>query len=358
MPPVPATTPTKNPTRVVIVDDSRVMRDIICSALDQYDDINVVGSACDPFEARDVISETNPDVITLDVEMPNMGGLEFLRHIMAHRPTPVIMVSGRTRIGADTTLKALQLGAFDFVTKPTSQAEWDTFEPRVRAKVIAAGQSGNATGPRSLVPSVQSGTHRHSRRCELIAVGASTGGVTAITTLIAQLPDSAPPVVIVQHMPGAFISRFTDRLASASHKNIALSQDGEVLSSGMIRLAPGQGHLEVARQGIRLQTNIVDAPPVNNHRPSIDTLFNSVAVSVGEFAFGIILTGMGSDGAEGLLKMQKRGAQCFGESRDSCVVYGMPKAANRLGAVNIEMGIDELALMLRNEFSHRSHIGL
>ena len=354
---------------VVIVDDSRMMRVLIDKALTAEDDIVVVGAAADPFEARDLIRATNPDVITLDVEMPKMDGLEFLRRIMALRPMPVVMVSGATTKGAETTLEALEIGAIDFVAKPGSQSGWDNFAELLRQKIRAAAaikirigattqracgtarpdhggsrQMDRAISEPGIAARAGQILQRH-RRCNLVAVGASTGGVTAINRLLTDLPAAGhPPMVIAQHMPPGFTGRFADRLARTTGRNVAEASDGESLQPGAIRLAPGDRHLRVVRSGGGLICRLGDDPPVGNHRPSVDALFSSVAAECGERAVGVILTGMGSDGAQGLLKMRACGARTIGEAEISCTVYGMPKAAMKLGAVLEEFPIDALSV--------------
>jgi two-component system chemotaxis response regulator CheB len=373
--------------RVVVVDDSLLMRELLQSALIEAGDIAVVGTAANPHTAREVIRATDPDVVTLDVEMPSMGGLEFLRRIMKLRPMPVVMVAGRTAAGAETTLAALEIGAVDFVAKPSGRAGWEDFAATVRCKVREAANvrfdrpavlARAPAAPASAVPPAiraapaappcRSGP-KHSGRArpsfapagrpaaimppavlpafDLIAIGASTGGVAAINRLLAGMPGparpGAPPVVIVQHMPPGFTARFAERLARATGLDVAEASDREALASGMIRIAPGDRHLRVVRHGGRLICRLGDDPPVGSHRPSVDVLFTSVAAVLGKRAAGVILTGMGCDGAKGLLEMRAAGAHTFGEAKRSCTVYGMPKAAMRLGAVAEERKIEGLA---------------
>ena len=360
--------------RVVVVDDSRLMRELLQAALIEDGDIAVVGTAANPYEAREVIRATNPDVVTLDVEMPSMGGLEFLRRIMKLRPMPVVMVAGSTTSGAETTLTALEIGAVDFVAKPSGRASWDDFAATVRYKVREAANirfdrpapppTAPACAPAALAAPAPADRQPAARRgarpaalppCDLIAVGASTGGVTAINRLLAGLPDTAPPLVIAQHMPQGFTARFAERLARTTGLDVTEATDREVLHRGMIRISPGDRHLRVARKGDRLICRLGDDAPVGGHRPSVDVLFASVATALGKRAVGMILTGMGSDGAKGLMMMRTAGAHTLGEAENSCTVYGMPKAAMRLGAVAEEWGIDGLAECLRGPFAgHRA----
>jgi two-component system chemotaxis response regulator CheB len=337
--------------------------------------IAVVGTAANPYTAREVIRATNPDVVTLDVEMPSMGGLEFLRRIMKLRPMPVVMVAGSTTSGAETTLTALEIGAVDFVAKPSGRAGWNDFAATVRYKVREAAKvrfdrpappvSGLAlaptTAPAGRPPIARQGTAPAAAasgnpsasalpRCNLIAIGASTGGVTAINRLLAKMPGTAPPMVIAQHMPQGFTARFAERLARTTGLDVAEATDREVLHRGMIRMAPGDRHLRVARKGDRLICRLGDDAPVASHRPSVDVLFASVATALGKRATGVILTGMGRDGAKGLMMMRGTGAHTMGEAERSCTIYGMPKAAMRLGAVAEELEINGLAERLLVQF--------
>jgi two-component system chemotaxis response regulator CheB len=380
------------PVRVVVVDDSRLMRELLQSALTESGDIDVVGAAANPHEARKIIRATDPDVVTLDVEMPSMDGLEFLRRIMDLRPMPVVMVAGSTTSGAETTLTALEIGAVDFVAKPSGRAGWNDFAATVRYKVREASRvtfggglrrwrravaeaGGDAavreidrhreTSPRRLaghdaahlskrLTPTRSGCwpRNPDQQCDLIAIGASTGGVTAINRLLsAMMPRGGhafPPIAVAQHMPHVFTARFAERLARTNGLDVAEAADGEVLGQGMIRVAPGEQHLRVVRSGDHVIAQLGDDPPVNGHRPSVDVLFSSAAVHLGARAIGVVLTGMGSDGAKGLMEMRKAGAQTFGEAEESCTIYGMPKAAKLMGAVGDELEIDCLAARLRD----------
>jgi len=299
-----------------------------------------------------------------------MGGLEFLRLIMKLRPMPVVMVAGRTASGVETTLAALEIGAVDFVAKPRGRAGWDDFAATVRYKVreaanvrfdrpappatvlarAAAASAMPAAAPRRRPIASQGAA---AAPYDLIAIGASTGGVTAINRLLAGMPGparpGAPPVVIAQHMPPGFTARFAERLARTTGLDVAEATDREVLAHGMIRIAPGDRHLRVADHGGRLICRLGVDAPVGGHRPSVDVLFASVAAALGKRAIGVILTGMGRDGAEGLLRMRTAGAHTMGEAEISCTIYGMPKAAMRLGAVAEELEIDCLVERLRGQ---------
>jgi len=359
--------------RVVVVDDSRLMRRLLSGALEQTGEIVVVGSAASPEAARAVIRDTDPDVVTLDVEMPGMGGLAFLAEMMRERPRPVVMISATTTAGAENTLTALELGAVDFVPKPRGRDEWESFAAAARAKVraarrarlprrpggpagarhpadAAAGHRGGPGGPAPRRPGAGAadGPGRPCRlpACELIAIGAWTGGVAALNRLMACMPSGAAPVLIAQHMPQSFTARFAARLARTTGLDVAEASDREVLAAGMVRIAPGDRHLRVTRRGDRLVTAVSGEPPAGGCRPSIDLLFASVAEVSGARAAGAILTGMGRDGAEGLARMRAAGAYTLGEAAESCVVYGMPRVAMELGAVTEELAIDRLAQRL------------
>ncbi len=326
--------------RVLVVDDSATMRALIVDALRRDPGINVVGEAADPMQARSAIKALNPDVLTLDIEMPQMNGLDFLERIMRLRPMPVVMVSTLTSRGADATLRALELGAFDCVAKPrlADREGFDRLVPMVRAAASAKVRPTNATLGRATP--VTSDFHPNGR---LLAIGSSTGGVEALLTILSQFPANCPPTVITQHMPGTFTSSFAQRLDRSCAAEVREAVDGAVLGPGRIFLAPGgETHLEVAGSGpwrCRLQTE----GPVNGHRPSVDVLFASVAKAAGAKALGVILTGMGKDGARGLLAMRQAGARTLGQDEASSVVYGMPRSAFEMQAVMKQASLSAMA---------------
>lgn len=332
------------PIRVVVVDDSLLVRSMLRAALEADGDIVVAGAAKEPYEARDLIKATNPDVLTLDVEMPGMNGLEFLEKVMTLRPMPVVMVSSLTSEGAEVTLAALETGAVDFIAKPSGGPRAKEFGEMVRQKVRAASRARvrRMAPPTGSAQGVVGGTPRIGKGTSLIAIGASTGGVGAIGSLVQRLPKGLPPVVCVVHMPEKYTGRFAARLASQTGHDVAEARAGETLRPGMIRIAPGSHHVEVARQGDGLVTNLNDGALVSGHRPSVDVCFSSVAKSVGNRALGVILTGMGRDGAKGMLEMRRGGAMCIGEAESSCVVYGMPRAAKEVGATNEEHDLERI----------------
>ncbi len=331
--------------RVAVVDDSALMRRLITAALSGAPDITVVGSACDANEARELIRASDPDVVTLDVAMPGMNGLDFLRKIMELRPTPVIMVSNLTAEGADTSVNALQIGAIDVVQKPQGKEGMEKFGALLQSKVRLAASARPTLEKRRVagIPGPRTALARPAAFSRgLIAIGASTGGVGALTKLLTSLPDGLPPIMIVQHMPKGYPERFAARLRVELGRDIAEARPDETLVAGMIRIAPGDLHLRVVRRGGGIQSELEDSDPVTGHRPSVDVLFESVARSIGAKAMGVILTGMGRDGATGLAAMRRAGAVCLGQDRDSSVVWGMPRAALEMNALDEEVSIDTM----------------
>lgn len=309
--------------RTLIVDDSATIRGIITRVLSADPEIEVVGAVGDPLEARDAIKALNPDVITLDVEMPKMTGIEFLEKIMRLRPMPVIMVSTLTQAGADISLEALELGAFDCVGKPEFDGLPEKVKAAARARVRPPGERRNA--------SPQQSSYRPSNK--LLAIGSSTGGVEALLVMLSSFPSNCPPTLITQHMPATFTTSFAARLDRSCAPNVQEATDGAPLLQGHIYLAPGGvAHLEV-QGGTQPRCKLVQGPPINGHRPSVDALFTSVAQIYGRRSVGVILTGMGRDGAQGLKLMREAGAATLGQDEASSVVYGMPKAAFDIGAV-------------------------
>jgi two-component system chemotaxis response regulator CheB len=347
----PAEARSGRPIRVVVVDDSALMRRMIAAALDEAADIEVIGAAADAPQARELIRTTDPDVVTLDVAMPGMSGIDFLRKIMELRPMPVIMVSSLTAEGAELSVTALQIGAIDVVRKPQGPDERGSFAEILRAKVRMAAtvRPGPARTARAGAPParpVAPGVARGVWHRGLVAVGASTGGVGALTRLLGDLPDGLPPILIVQHMPPDYPGRFARRLRTEFGRDIAEARHGETLARGAVRIAPGDRHLRVMRRGAAIETALDEGPPVSGHCPSVDVLFESAARTLGARAVGVILTGMGRDGAVGLAAMRRAGAVCLGQHRDSCVVWGMPRAAEEAGALDESVPLDELAMRI------------
>ncbi|PXA91296.1 chemotaxis response regulator protein-glutamate methylesterase [Caulobacter sp. D4A] len=326
--------------RVLVVDDSATMRGLITAALNRDSEIEVVGAAGDPFEARGMIKALNPDVVTLDIEMPNMNGIEFLEKIMRLRPMPVVMVSSLTQAGAEMTLRALELGAVDCVGKPTTATGTAEALAEVAEKVKTAARASVRTKADAAPAPVRRGAYVPTG--DVVAIGSSTGGVEALLSILTQFPETCPPTVITQHMPATFTASFAARLDRASGAKVQEATDGALLEVGKVYVAPGGAtHLEVVRSaGLRCRLTAGD--PVSGHRPSVDVLFRSVAQAVGDKAVGAILTGMGRDGAQGLLQMRQAGARTVGQDEASCVVYGMPRAAFELGAVEKQVSLSSI----------------
>ena len=336
----------KKPIRVVVVDDSALMRQMLTKLLSQDGEIEVVGAARDPLEARDMIKATNPDVITLDVEMPRMDGLSFLEKIMTLRPMPVIMVSSLTQSNSDTTIRALEIGAFDYVSKPDG-AEGHGFEVMrdellTKVKAAASARIMPRRSP-AAVPAPVLAPPRRAGANRFIAIGASTGGVERIREVLTALPEQCPPIVITQHMGPAYLASFAARLDKLAQPSVQLASQGARLRQGVVYIAPGDAHLAVARDSGGFFCQLHDAPPVSGHKPSVDVLFNSVASVAGANVVGVILSGMGRDGAAGMAAMRAAGAYTIGEQESSCVVYGMPRMAKEAGGVVIELSLNKIA---------------
>ena len=323
-----------SPARVLVVDDSPTMRGLITAVLNSDPEVDVVGQAGDALEARAAIKELNPDVVTLDIEMPNMNGLEFLDKIMRLRPMPVIMVSTLTHHGANATLAALEIGAFDCVGKPLPGDIRPFMD--LAEKVKAAARSGLRRKVSPPPPAVRPSTDYRVGR-KVVAIGSSTGGVEALITVLQNFPKNCPPTVITQHMPSTFTKSFAERLNRLCAPVVEEATDGARLEIGKIYVAPGgERHLEIVNPSAP-SCRLVEREPVNGHRPSVDILFESVAALAGRNAIGVILTGMGRDGASGLLTMRRAGARTIGQNEKTCVVYGMPRVAQEIGAVEQQL---------------------
>ena len=335
----------KRTVRVVVVDDSSTIRNLLTRKLSAFADIEVVASAEDALMAQRQIARHKPDVITLDIEMPGKDGLALLKSLMQRHPLPVVMVSSHTGPGADATLKALELGAVDYMTKPSGSASFNESYYQILADKIRVAATAklqilaSSKPPVSASKPVLTSVPRQSR-LKLIAIGASTGGTEAIRYLLGQLPADLPPIMITQHMPPGFTKSFAERLNLTTKLSVIEAEEGLLLEPGHAYIAPGDAHLKVRqRSDHNLVCELDQGAKVHHHIPSVDVLFDSVIASVGKHSMGVILTGMGSDGAQGLLRMRNKGCYTIGQDKGSCVIYGMPKAAQLAGAV-----VDELPL--------------
>ncbi|MCS6866896.1 MAG: chemotaxis response regulator protein-glutamate methylesterase [Gemmataceae bacterium] len=329
-------------TKVLIVDDSALMRQLLTDLLSADADLEVVGTAPNPYVAWDKIQQTHPDVLTLDVEMPRMDGLTFLEKLLAHRPLPVVMVSSLTEQNSETTFRALELGAVDFVTKPKLDLISGTMAQasEIIAKVKAAARARPKPRTASSRPRIAS--WGFSTTHKVIAIGASTGGCEAIASVLGALPADSPGVVAVIHMPEGFTKSFAARLDKNCAIRVTEAKDHDRVLPGHALIAPGNFHLRVGRSGATVVARVQNGPPVNRHRPSVDVLFDSCAQQLGANAVGAILTGMGDDGANGLLAMRRAGARTIAQDESTCVVFGMPKEAIARGAAEQVLPLERI----------------
>lgn len=340
------------PVRVLIVDDSAVMRQLLTDMLSRDPGIEVVGTAADPLIARQKILRLSPDVLTLDIEMPRMNGLDFLRQLMCLRPMPVVMVSFLAERGASVSLQALELGAVDIVAKPKAPGirEFEHSAAEIAGKVRQAARARVQARPCpakadciELPQAANVPAHLRAGRARLLAIGASAGGTEAIRQVLVAMPPNGPPVVIVQHIPGAFSRSFVERLDRNSALRVVEASHGAPVLAGHAYLPPPEMHLGVVRGESGLACAVIDAGPVNHHRPSVDVLFHSVAAHAGDQAVGALLTGMGDDGARGLLAMRMAGARTLVQDKDTSVVWGMPGAAVRMHAADEVLPLPSIA---------------
>jgi two-component system chemotaxis response regulator CheB len=338
------------PIKVLIVDDSALVRKLLTELINAQSDMTVVGVAADPYIARERIRVLNPDVLTLDVEMPRMDGLSFLEKLMRLRPMPVVMVSSLTERSSDITLRALELGAVDYVTKPridiSRGLQENGLEIAEKIRIAAGARIGNRARrpPTAATPAIEKKltadavlpqVNGHIATTEkVVIIGASTGGTEAIKDVLIAMPADAPGMLITQHMPAAFTSAFARRLDGVCRITVKEARDGDRVLPGHAYIAPGDRHLLLARSGANYITHIADGPPVSRHRPSVDVLFRSAANCAGKNVIGVILTGMGDDGANGMLEMKQTGAFTIAQDEESCVVFGMPKEAIARGGVD------------------------
>ena len=330
--------------KVLVIDDSALIRSLLTEIINSQRDMEVVGAAPDPLIARDMIKQLNPDVLTLDVEMPKMDGLDFLEKLMRLRPMPVVMVSTLTERGSEITMRALELGAIDFVTKPKMSISdgMREYTDIIADKIRAASQARITSLQRQSAAKAENSAPVPLRNPlisseKLLIIGASTGGTEAIKSFLLQMPSDCPGILITQHMPAGFTKSFANRLDSLCQISVKEAEGGERILPGHAYIAPGDKHLLLARSGANYVTQLSDEPPVNRHKPSVDVLFDSAATFAGKNVIGVILTGMGKDGAAGMARMKSAGAYNFAQNEESCVVYGMPKEAVAHG------GVDEIA---------------
>lgn len=347
--------------KVLIVDDSALVRQILTEICNSDPGIEVIGVAQDPFDAREKIKKLNPDVLTLDVEMPRMDGVTFLSNLMRLRPMPVVMVSSLTEKGADVTLQAMELGAVDFVSKPKSDLSHslEAYAEEITEKIKTAAKANvrplNRTKPKTATLQVapkhsadavieKSSRPRHFKTTDkIIAIGASTGGTEAIREVLVGMPADSPGIVISQHIPEAFSGPFAVRMNSVSAMTVCEAKDRQQIVTGHVYIAPGNRHLLVERDGARFICRLNDGPLVNRHKPSVDVMFRSVAQNVGPNAVSVLLTGMGNDGAQGMKEMQDAGAPTIAQDEKSSVVWGMPGEAVKLGCVDTVTSLSKIS---------------
>lgn len=335
-----------NKIKVLIVDDSAVVRKIFSEELSKYSDVQVVGVAPDPYVAREKIVNLKPDVITLDIEMPRMDGLTFLRKLMKYYPLPTIIVSSLTPQGGKLTLEAMDIGAVDVIAKPSTAYSVGDMSAQLVEKIRAASRVRLTKRDDS---SANTGLAQEPMRAlaqtsnKVIAIGASTGGTEALKNVLTKMPPNSPGIVIVQHMPANFTTAFAARLNDLSQISVKEAEDNDSVTPGTALLAPGNYHMILRRSGARYYVEVKTGPMVHHQRPAVDVLFKSTAKYAGANAIGVILTGMGADGAEGLLEMKKAGASTIAQDERSCVVFGMPKEAIKLGAADKVVSIEQVA---------------
>ncbi|HET7537222.1 MAG TPA: chemotaxis response regulator protein-glutamate methylesterase [Candidatus Didemnitutus sp.] len=345
--------------RVLIVDDSAVVRKLASEALAADPEIEVIGAAVDPYVARDMLRELSPDVLTLDLEMPRMDGLTFLRLLMEHRPLPVIVMSSLTQRGSDYALEALRLGAIDFIGKPSGSYSFGDLGPQLISKIKTAASAKvrarkpeprpvapapTATPPRPPTPLARHPSNRRFNPRSIFLLGASTGGTEALRDVLTQLPGDLPGIAIVQHIPATFSKAFADRLNTLCTLEVREARDGDRMQPGLALIAPGNFHMMLQWAGDHYRVRVTDGPQVWHQRPAVDILFKSAAdCGAGPHAVAGILTGMGKDGAEGLLRLREKGATTFSQDEATSVVYGMPKAAFENGAAQLQLALDRVA---------------
>ncbi|MBX7136909.1 MAG: chemotaxis response regulator protein-glutamate methylesterase [Oligoflexia bacterium] len=331
--------------KVMVVDDSAIVRQTLEQELGKDEDIEVVGTAADPYIARDKIVSLKPDVITLDIEMPRMDGLTFLRKLMLHHPIPVIIVSSLSQAGSKVALEAMESGAVEVMAKPGAAYTVGDMAIELREKIKAASRANMALLRNSLQPQAEltRATALTKTTQKIVILGASTGGTQAIELLLRALPANAPGMVIVQHMPAGFTKAFAERLDKLCEVEVREAQNGDSVSMGKVLIAPGNQHMMIKRSGANYFVEVKDGPLVNHHRPAVEVLFQSAATYVGANAIGVMLTGMGSDGAKAMKKMRDSGATNICQDESSCVVFGMPRAAIEAEAADQILPLGQIA---------------
>ncbi len=334
-------------TKLLIVDDSLLIRTFLRDLFLAQADFELIGTAADPYQARDLMRQTWPDVITLDIEMPKMNGIDFLRKVMSAHPTPVVMLSTLTRRGADITMQALEIGAFDCIPKPemATRGLLSALGEEIVTKVRQAAQSSvRRQGVIKAAAVVSQGGIADPARlsARAVVIGSSTGGVQALSSILSRLPAQVPGIALVQHMPPSFLESLAEQLQKKSSLQVKVAGDGEPLRPGRVLIAPGDRHLEIMRHRDLFMTRLVQGPAVGYHLPAVNALFSSAARIGGSDILGVILTGMGEDGAAGMLEMHRRGCLTIGQDRESCVVYGMPRRAMEMGGVGEQLPLSEI----------------
>jgi len=345
-----------NKIKVFIVDDSAIVRKIFSEEISKEPDMEVVGTAPDPFVARDKIVQQKPDVMTLDVEMPRMDGLTFLKKLMTHYPLPVIIVSSLTPKGSEMALEALEHGAIEVLSKPGSSYSVGDMSAQLKEKIRAAARVDltrlrvATSPPGAPLPTISKALSETTQK--VIAMGASTGGTEALKEVLLKMPLNIPGVLVIQHMPPHFTTAFAERLNRLCQIEVREAKDGDSVLNGQALISPGNFHMVLRRSGSRYFVNVKDGPLVHHQRPAVDVLFNSVAQYAGPNAIGVIMTGMGADGAKGMLKMREAGAKTIAQDEASCVVFGMPKEAIKLSAVDRVVPLDRILQEIVHFINH------
>ena len=329
-------------TRVLVVDDSAIVRKVLSRELDRDPQIEIVGTAMDPYIARERILELKPDVLTLDIEMPRMDGITFLKKLMRHLPMPVVVVSSLTAEGSALALEAMDAGAVDVMCKPGAAYKVGDLSIELADKIKAAAKAKL----KKITESASPGTRHSALTCttnKVVAIGTSTGGTQALREVLPTLPGNTPGIVIVQHMPEHFTKSFADSLNAICEINVSEAKDGDTVTPGKALIAPGNFHMSLTRSGAVYMVKVKSGPRVNRHRPSVDVLFKSVAKYAGKNAIGVIMTGMGNDGAQGLVDMRQAGAPTIAQDEESCVVFGMPKVAIEKGGADLVVPLGQIS---------------